>query len=149
MNSIELYIKEKEINISDLERKLSLPSGSIRITGRGIPEKHLDKVKELLIKDYEFNGKIIEVDKPEISQVVTKRVYNVGRIPDWHDNKPRYRDPDNGLWKRLKDWQQWADKETGEIKTNEGFIPISTEILTDEIGEHYITRNGTKVYSFK
>ena len=154
MNKVELYIKEKDINISELERKLELPSGSIRITGRGIPKVHLQNIISLLERDYGYkdDSSLIEVDIPE-KGVVRKKMYNEGRIPDWHDGIARFRDPENGIWKRFKDWciRDSVDKATGEIKKKitPGFEPATPEIFEDKIGKYTICVNGIKVYKFE
>jgi hypothetical protein len=158
MTKIELYIKEKEINISDLERKLKLPSGSIRITGRGVPAKHIDKVTGLLVKEYGYNSEfnLEEVDKPVSCEIVEKRVWNKNFIPDYKDGIVRYQDPENGLWKRLSQWQtelkEVTDEKTGEVtkvrKIKEDFLPLTDEIFTDKIGRYYISKCGIKVYKF-
>lgn len=150
MNKLELYIKEKEINISDLERKLKLPSGSIRITGRGIPSKHIESMTKLLKSEYGFNSDLEvkqEVDIPDGKPIVQK-IWNKNFIPDYHDGILRYQDPENGLWKRLLGWQSHVVKETGEVKVNEEFLPASKEIFTDKLGRFYVAKNGIKVYKF-
>jgi hypothetical protein len=147
MDTIELFIKEKSVNLSEMERELNLPSKSLR-TDRTLPKKHLPVIIQYLKEKYGYGSvEITEVDKPEEKSVLQK-VWNKNFIPNWHDGIVRYQDPENGLWKRLMAWQSHVVKETGEIKLNDEFLPASQEVFTDKLGRFYVAKNGIKVYKF-
>jgi len=87
-----------------------------------------------------------------------KLKYNDGRIPDWKDGILRFRDPDNGLWKRCIEWPVTYKMEDGKrVKDNKGneiriihskWDADTGEIHTDDIGEFFIAKCGEKVYLF-
>jgi hypothetical protein len=145
MNSIELFIKEKNVNITKMETDLGLPNRSIQL-GRGIPKKHMTAIENYLKKNYGFKGDVVIVDAPIGS--VTKRIWNENFVPNYKDSIARYRDPENGLWKRFKDWQTYVDKDTGEIKVKEGFQQATDEVFEDNIGKYTLCVNGIKLYKF-
>jgi hypothetical protein len=95
----------------------------------------------------------VEIDSPEGKpEKVVKRMWNKNFIPKYKDGIIRYQDPENGLWKRLNDWQrkEFTNKDTGvvEMKLSPGFMPVSAEIFEDKIGRYYVAVNGMKVYKF-
>lgn len=154
MNKVELFIKENGIKVTELEKELGLPFRSIKISDRGIPKKYLDKIVSYLEKEYGFDSynKDAKVDEPDSSEIITKRVWNKDFIPDYKDGIVRYQDTENGIWKRLMQWQskEIVDEKTGEVRrgVKEPFLPLTDEIFTDKIGRYYISRSGIKVYKF-
>jgi hypothetical protein len=158
MNKVELFIKEKGIKVIELEKELGLPFRSIKISDRGIPKKYLDKIVEYLKNKYGFDGYLpnIEVDEPISVEIIIKKSWNKDFIPDYKDGIVRYQDPENGLWKRLSQWQtelkEVVDDKTGEVtkvrKIKDDFLPLTDEIFVDKIGGHYISKCGIKVYKF-
>ena len=147
MNKLELFIKEKQVNVSEMERKLGLPHKSLKM-GRGIPRRHVEKIEQYLVENYEYGGEgaLDEADPPGGDPVVQRR-WNKDFVPGYKDGILRYQDPDNGLWKRLYSWQSWVVKDTGEVKMNEGFLPAGEE-LSDKFGKYYMAKNGIKIYKF-
>jgi hypothetical protein len=159
MMKVELFIREKNIKISDIEDALGLNKKSLKLTSRGIPKKHIEGVIGYLVENYGYKDEMsdceadIPVGKPE-KEVRIKHVWNKGFIPKWEDGIIRYRDSESGLWKRLWDWQSYSEKDkggtfTGKRKIRDEFLPSTGEILRDKIGDYYIAKNGIKVYSFK
>ena len=152
MTKLELFIKEKEVSVTKMESDLGLPARSIQLH-RGIPKKYINIVEDYLKENFGYEIiENVEVDIPE-KGVVIKKMYNEGRIPDWHDGIARFRDPENGIWKRFKDWciRDSVDKATGEIKKKitPGFEPATEEVFEDKIGKYTICVNGIKVYKFE
>lgn len=159
MMKVELFIREKNIKISDIEDALGLNKKSLKLTSRGIPKKHIKGVIGYLVENYGYKDEMSEceadipVGNPEW-EIIAKRVWNNGFIPKWEDGIIRYRDSDSGLWKRLWDWQSYREKDkggnfTGKRKIRDEFLPSTGEILRDKIGDYYIAKNGIKVYSFR
>lgn len=147
MDNLTLFIKVNGISTTEIEEDLGLPNRSIQLH-RGIPKKYYNQVLELM-KKYGFEADpTAEVDSQE--GPVKKKIYNEGRVPDWHDGIWRFRDPENGLWKRYKDWCVTKTTEDGKIleKTKKGFEFVTGEALTDKIGQYMICENGCKVYLF-
>jgi hypothetical protein len=160
MKKIELFIKEKNIKISEIEVKLNLPRRSIQFTGkRGIPTKYIEGVTNLLVSEYGYidENSQSEVDIPvgnPIKEINVTYRWNKDFVPIWEDGIVRYQDPENGLWRRLLDYQGYPEKDengnkTGRRKIREEFLPSTRDVFVDDIGEHYIANNGIKVYSFK
>jgi hypothetical protein len=162
MRKIELFIKERRIKIKDIEEELGIPRRSIQMTkGRGIPDKYISIVTELLVSKYGYvdDNSLADVDIPEkFPEKVVKINYrwNKNFVPKYTDGIIRYQDPENGLWRRLWEYQSYIEKSKDdngkEIKTRKirkEFLPETGEVLRDKIGEYYIARNGIKVYSFK
>ena len=146
MDTVELFIKERGINLLEMERVLNLPLKSLR-TDRVLPKKHLPAIIQFLKENHGFSVEIAEADIPE-GKPVLQKVWNKNFIPKWKDGIVRYQDPENGLWKRLMTWQSYVVKETGEVKLSDGFLPASKEIFTDKLGRFYMAVNGVKVYKF-
>jgi hypothetical protein len=162
MRKIELFIKERRIKIKDIEEELGIPRRSIQMTkGRGIPDKYIGIVTELLVSKHGYidENSLAEVDIPEKTPEKKIKInyrWNKNFVPKYTDGIIRYQDPENGLWRRLLVYQSYVEKskdENGkEIKTRKirkEFLPETGEVLRDKIGEYYIARNGIKVYSFK
>ena len=162
MKKVELFIKEKGIKINEIEEKLGLPRRSIQFTGgRGIPKKHLSIVIKYLVENHGYDGEnsLSEVDKPvgkPEKEIKINHRWNKNFKPSYTDGIIRYQDPENGLWRRLWDFQSYIkkskDDEGNEIKTRKikkEFLPGTGDILKDDIGEYYLARNGIRVYSFR
>jgi hypothetical protein len=150
MNSVELFIKEKGVNISEMERKLGLPQKSLKID-RGLPRKHLDVIIGYLKDNYEYSDSdpIVDVDIPVESEKVVKRVWNKNFIPDYKDGIERFQSED-GLWRRYKDECVSVDKGTGEIKYSVGYKPVTGGMVyEDKFGKYWLCENGVKVYKFE
>lgn len=160
MKKVELFIKERNIKISEIERELNLPNRSIQFTGkRGIPSKYIEDVTNLLVSSYGYidENSESEVDipfgKPEKEIKINYR-WNRGFVPNYEDGILRYQDPENGLWRRLLDYQGYEEKDangkkTGNRNVKDAYLPKTGELLLDEIGEYYLAKNGIRVYSFK
>lgn len=160
MKKVELFIKERNIKISEIESKLNLPKRSIQFTGkRGIPSKYIEDVTNLLVSSYGYidENSEAEVDipfgNPEKEIKINYR-WNKNFVPKWEDGIVRYQDPENGLWRRLLEYQGYDEKDengkkTGRRKIKDAYLPDTGEVLVDEIGEYYLAKNGIKVYSFK
>lgn len=161
MKKVELFIKENRIKISEIENSLGLSKKSLKLTDRGIPKKHLEEVIKYLEKNYGYEDNLSESEvdvpimKPEKVVKINYR-WNKNFVPKYTDGIIRYQDPENGLWRRLWEYQSYVEKSKDdngkEIKTRKirkEFLPETGEVLRDKIGEYYIARNGIKVYSFK
>ena len=128
MSILTFLQNHPEISIRKMEDDLNITHGSIRTDGsRPIPKKHEEKIGEYL-QQFGYRNK----------------KYNEGRKPGFKDGIARFRDPENGLWKRYQDWCTRMDKT--ERVPFKGFEPESGEELQDEIGTYYKTTNGTNVY---
>lgn len=155
MTKAELFIKEKGVNISKMEKELGLPAKTIR-PERGLPKKHLRIILEYLNLKYGYSdenyGEEVDVPLTKKPEKVIVRVWNKNFVPKYADGIVRYQDPENGLWKRLDAWQRTkhTNKDTGEItvKLNPEFEPRDGKVLSDQIGRYYVAKNGIKVYKF-
>lgn len=151
MNKIDLFIKEKNIKFSEIEEDLNLPRRCIQ-KERGVPKKHREVVISYLEEKYGYrdDNPEKEVDEPLSRSIsVKKKIWNEGMMPNYKDGILRYRDPGNGLWKRLVDHQSQKDKESGRRVIKDEYKPVEKVFNKDEIGEYYVAKNGTKVYTFK
>ena len=162
MNKLELFIKEKKILASEIEKAVGLSPRSLKLE-KGLPRKHIGVIVAYLKErfGYEIDNPEVEADEPEGKpEKVVQRRWNLHFIPKYADGILRYQDPENGLFKRLWDWQynieesvKGFDKNGEKIierkkKIKEQFLPASQDVFTDKFGRYYVAVNGIKVYKF-
>lgn len=145
MENVIKFLKDRvDIRIGPLEKELGLPNATIKLHKDYISPKHLDVIRDYLVKNYGYSDDVtVEamssdngVDSP--TQIV--KMYNVGRIPGFKDGKLRFQDQ-MGLWRRVDNYG--CDKD-GNIK--EEWKSASGELFEDEMGGFYIANNGRKIY---
>lgn len=140
------FIKKEKITANSICVDLKLEAGSIRISGRGIPSKHLLMVRKLLEDKYGFvlSNKAINdnvaIDNPEPAELVQR--FNNNRIPKFKDGKWRFQSED-GLWLRVDNWGM----KKGTTDLHKNFMPADDSIHKDKIGEFYIDVKGKKIYT--
>ena len=163
MNAKEIIelIKLNDVNVRQVEKDLDIPHGCISIAKEYVSSKYTD-----VIGNYLSGMSVKAVDLPIIKNsdndvgTFKKRLkYNEGRVPDFGDGIWRYRDPDNGLWKRVIDWHYAIKKDEqgnkvkdrlgNDVRTvKESWQPSDDVVHKDKIGEFYVANNGEKVYLF-
>ena len=153
MQSLEEKIEFHLINISLMEQELGLATGSIRLTGRGIPKKHREAVEAYVDKVIVQKEAAMSTDNKG-SIPLRKLRWNDSRAADFADGIWRYRDEESGLWFRYKDHCTVLDKERSTdklkvLKPKEIWRPQTSELMTDGIGKFFVAKNGVKVYLFE
>ena len=163
MNAKEIIelIKLNDVNVRQVEKDLDIPHGCISIAKEYVSSKYTD-----VIGNYLSGMSVKAVDLPVIKNsdndvgTFKKRLrYNEGRVPDFSDGIWRYRDPDNGLWKRVIEWHYAIKKDEqgnkvkdrlgNDVRTvKESWQPSDDVVHKDKIGEFYVANNGEKVYLF-
>jgi len=146
MDKIVKFLRERsDIKIGSLERELGLPNATIKLNKGYIIPRHVEDIKAYLIKHYRYEEdmdlEIRNEDNADMSvntQIV--KIYNVGMIPSFKDNKLRFQD-DIGRWRRVEDYG--CDKD-GNVK--EDWTNSVGKLFDDEIGGFYIANNGRKIY---
>lgn len=149
MNTIKLFMKEKQVNLLEMERALGIPYKSVRLD-REIPKKYLDVIVGYLKTSYGYTENILAKEQADVPEgiPIMQKVWNKNFIPRYKDGILRYQDQDSGLWKRLMSWQSFIEKETGEVKINSKFLPATKEVFEDKLGRFYVAVNGIKIYKF-
>lgn len=152
-NILKFLEENKHISINKVEKDLNLPARTIRLDrSRDISQGNVDLIEEYLCINYDYDDNhTVLIDHSDNSEpakeaTITKKVYNVGRIPGFDDRLLRFQDPDNGLWKRINQWGMAKDEEGNPVIADR-FKPINDDTQTDNIGTFYISKCGIKVYS--
>lgn len=146
---LKLRVGSNEISIRDLERVLGIRQSSIRLKEGLIPLKHLEALKVHLTERYGYSDEVALLEGNEdnpLEPVLTRRVYNLKGVPKFRTKDWRYKDKENGLWKRVFDWHGVNDKKTGRLELREQWQPKDDIIHDDKVGDYYNSRNGNNVY---
>ena len=72
--------------------------------------------------------------------------YNRRGIPKFKTKDFRYKDKENGLWKRVIDWHKEKDKVTGKVDIKDEWKPKDDVVESDKVGDYYVSKNGNNVY---
>ena len=156
------FIRLNEVSIRQIEKDLDVPTGTINTGKAYITPKHKDRIVTHLIEYHQLNQTDLSISKnmDNVANKPVKRLkYNEGRVPDFGDGIWRYRDPDNGLWKRVIEWHYAIKKDEqgnkvkdrlgNDVRTvKESWQPSDDVVHKDKIGEFYVANNGEKVYLF-
>jgi len=134
------FLRNKGITANSIEAALNLPNASISLSKDRVSKKHLGIIVKYLEDEYGFTPDY--KGKPNVS---SQRRWMDGWQFGASDNEERFRDPDNGLWKRVKDYGMAKDKD-GRLSLKDGFKAVDGEAHQDNTGEYYIAKNGLKVY---
>lgn len=144
---IEYLKKNEQISIRKMSNDLNIPLGSINVKAGTIPQKYLQVVKDYLISNYDYKEEEVSIPTHEDniqSEGKQMKMYNVGRIPSFPDNRLRYQDH-QGLWRRAEDWCMEKNGE-GEKVLKRPWQAQTGEELNDVIGTYFMTNNGNKMY---
>ncbi len=180
----EWLICHDKISVSDMERHLDLPKGTIRTDGsRSIPKKYLSRIIEyienlsqgenvtakVVTKNTENDKKFVTdtgnadegsvknvtdkkgtIENPIIagdiilSSVDGKKIWGKNFIPYYSDNKLRFRNRYDGLWRRVD-----SVVETSSSQKREKMMTISPDdkfYYIDKYGIFYNSLYGNRIY---